>query len=226
MAADEMATEAHGDIKQPGLMPEWLGERMAFRIPYFGENAMMMPGIGVTDLLKIDKPLDVVGMEAPWIKAPIEIMTGKSLFTGQDINTGGRTPVSGVAGALFGMIPGSDTGTTSRNVNGIRQEGIGANPWFAYAAGQIPMTNFLVNQMASIKREQRGGTALPIIGYVGGMPVYDRDLEAEVAAGQIENRDAVANTMRNLRREGKLPPAEKKKLSKFDQMLQDKLKGG
>lgn len=226
--ADEIATEQDGEMAQPGLLPEWLGERMAFRVPGFGGNAMAMPLIGVTDLTKLDNPLSIVGMEAPWIKAPIEIATGKSLFTGQPITdgAGGRSPVSGAAASLFSMIPGSNVGTTGRNVDGEMQYGAGANPWFAYAAGQLPLTNFLVNQMSSIKRQQRGGTVLPVIGYVGGVAVYDRDLEAEVAAAQIETREEVQNIIRNLRRSGKLAPAEKKKVSSFDKRLQEILKGG
>lgn len=231
---DEMATEEDGEMAQPGTLPEWMSEKMAFRIPFFGENSMTLPLVGVTDLMKVDPTQGVgsffkggMGMVTPFIKTPVEIATGRSMLTGQEIDDGSRKPVSGLAAAALQFVPGADVGTTSRNVRGERVEGVGASPWASYIAAQLPMVNAVVNQNASINRAKRGdNNFLPILGYAGGLAVYDRDLEAEQAAALIENREAVARVLRNMRRSGVVPPSDAKRGKFEEQVLLPALKGG
>ena len=231
---EDMAENEDGEMQQPGMMPEWMEEKMAFRVPFFGDNAMTLPLVGVTDLQKIDPTQGVgsmvkgvVSMAAPPLKIPVELATGRSLMTGQEIDDGSRKPVSGLAASVLRFVPGADVGTTARNVRGERVEGVGASPWAAYIAQQLPMLNTAVNATSSIAREKRGDNQfLPIIGYAGGVAIYDRDLEAEQAAALIENREKVAKVLRNLRREGIVPPSDNKR-GKFEQdILLPALRGG
>lgn len=231
---EDMAENEDGSMQQPGMLPEWMEEKMAFRVPFFGDNSMTLPLIGVTDLQKIDptQGLDSfvkggMSMVTPFIKTPVEIAMGRSLMTGQELDDGSRKPISGAAAALLQYVPGADVGTTARNVRGERVEGVGASPWVSYLAQQLPMLNTAVNSTSSIAREKRGDNQLlPIIGYAGGVAIYDRDLEAEQAAALIENRDAVAKVLRNLRREGIVPPSDNKR-GKFEKdILLPALKGG
>lgn len=228
----DMAEDEHGPMEQPGLMPEWMEERMAFQIPFFGENTMSLPMIGVTDLMKADpsrgvKELaqDWMGMVTPGFKIPVEIASGRSMLTGQELDDGRLAPVSDTAAAVLGQV-GVETGTTSRMVRGERVEGAGANPWVKYVAGQIPMTNFLVNQQASINQAKRGSGGLTVLGYVGGFPIFDRDLEAEQTAALIENQEKVRRVIKGLRSRGVIPQAESAR-SKFEkQILLPSLTGG
>jgi hypothetical protein len=232
---EDMAENEDGPMAQPGMMPEWMEEKMAFRVPFFGDNAMTLPLIGVTDLQKVDPTQGLQGMAkglgsmvTPFAKVPFEIMTGNSLMTGQEIDDGSRKPVSGLAASVLQFVPGADVGTTSRNVRGERVEGVGASPWASYIASQLPMVNAVVNSTSSIAREKRGDNQfLPIIGYAGGVAIYDRDLEAEQTAAMLENQEDVRRVLRNMRREGVVPPAEKHKRTKFEeQVLLPALRGG
>lgn len=231
---EDMAQQDDGAMEQPGLLPKWMEQKMAFRVPFFGDNAMTLPLIGVTDLQKADPTQGVrsitkdwMGMVTPFIKVPVEIAMGRSMLTGQEIDDGSRKPISGFAAAALQYVPGADVGTTARNVRGERVEGVGASPWAAYLASQLPMVNTIVNSTSSIAREKRGDNQLlPIIGYVGGVAIYDRDLEAEQAAALIENREKVAKVLRNLRREGAVPPSKNKRGKFEEDILLPALRGG
>lgn len=231
---EDMSQNEDGPMAQPGMLPKWMEEKMAFRVPFFGDNAMTLPLVGVTDLQKIDPTQSFgsflkggVSMAAPPFKIPMEIAMGRSLMTGQKLDDGSRKPVSGLAASVLQFVPGADVGTTSRNVRGERVEGVGASPWVSYLAQQLPMVNTVVNATSSIAREKRGDNQfLPIIGYAGGVAIYDRDLEAEQAAALIENREAVARVLRNLRREGVVPPSDNKRGSFEKNILLPALGGG
>lgn len=210
-------------MAQENLMPEWADQRWAFRVPFFGSNAMMMPMIGATDLAKLEHPSDFVGMLAPPLRVPFELAIGKTMM-GQDLRSKRRTPISGVGASIFGMIPGADVGTTSRVVQGKKVESPGAAQWVKYLAGQTPMSNFIINQQSPVAVERRSGT-LTNLGYLAGVPIFQRDLEQEQVIAQLEHEDLMKQVMRKLRDQGSLPESEPQKPSAFQQKLLKALGG-
>lgn len=216
--------EPFAEGEQEGEMPEWMRRQYAFRVP---GGHYLVPQIGVADLAKVEHPMNgVLQMLNPGLKTMIELTSGKSLLTGQKISgeLHDRNPVSGAAAALFNNIPGSNVGTTSRKVHGVKTYGEGANPWFGYVAGQLPESNFLVNQLASIKQQQRGGFGLTALGYLGGLSAYDRDYESEQVASQIQFQDEMKKVIRSLRDRGAIPENSPKN-SKFQLQLQQIMGG-
>ena len=226
--ANELAT---GDTETPGpqeaLMPDWMRDRFAFRIPG-GENLYMLPQIGVSDLSKLQQsPMRSVGeMIRPELRVLWETASGRSLLTGEEINAGRRKPISDFAGSVLSNIPGTNVGPTSRVVRGERVSGTGASPWVSYIAGQLPWANQLVNREASIKQAQQGNPTLSRLSFFGGVSTYDRDLETELTVAQLDLKDKVARIMKNLRDEGVIPPPEEKKKSPYQLSLENILRGG
>jgi hypothetical protein len=215
-------------------MPDWMQERYAFRVP-FGENTYMLPQIGAADLSKLEHPSEfVTSMIGPHIKVPIEVATGKSMLTGQEIRGGShpRNPVANWAANALGAIPGNpaDVGVTARNIRGEQVRGAGASPWVSYAAGQLPMLNYFVNRRATIKQEQQtGGGPLDFgsLSYLGGISMYERDAETDLMTAQMEFQDSMARLIRGMRDEGLLPENTRKKSnSPYQLELQRLLSGG
>lgn len=226
--SNELATGDNTTLgAQEGLMPDWMREKMAFRIPG-GENAYMVPQIGITDLTKLTNPRDAGQLLGPQLKIPYELLTGKSMLTGEDISGGShaRKPISNAAAQVVQFIPGADVGLTSRNVRGEQVVGMGANPWVGYVAGQLPWVNQLVNRNATIRQAQQGNSALPWLSFGGGVSVYERDLETEQTVAQIEFQEQMQRLMRSLRDMGVIPEAKPKKPSEFQEQLNRLIAGG
>jgi hypothetical protein len=199
-------------------MPEWMQEGYAFRVPGGARGGnWLMPQIGVTDLQKLEHPSNLITqMWGPQFKIPFEVATGRSTFTGQPIasETHERNPVSGFGASILSLLPGSNVGQTSRKAGGETIYGAGANPWYTYAAGQIPMLNQLFLRESSIKQAQQGNAWLPRMSYLAGLSVYDRDLESEQTAAQLEWADAFKKILRSLRDEGAFPETVPRKQSR------------
>jgi hypothetical protein len=230
--SNELATGDTETADDPN-MPDWMAGRYAFRVP-FGDNTYMLPQIGVADLSKVEDPRELVtSLLGPQIKVPIEIATGKSMLTGNDIRGGThpRNPIADWAGNTLGMLPGNpaNVGVTERNVRGEPVQGTGASPWVSYIAGQLPMANYLVNRRATIKQEQQGGAG-PVgfgsLSYLGGLSMYDRDLESDMAVAQMQFSDQMARVIRGLRDEGKLPESKRKKATSPYQLELERLLSG
>lgn len=228
----DMAEEEDGPMAQPGLLPEWMEERMAFQVPFFGENTMSLPMVGVTDLMKIDPTQGAssfvkggLNMVTPLIKLPVEIASGRSMLTGQEIDNGTLAPVSDSVASVIGAFGGETTPIT-KEVRGEEVTAQGVNPWIKFIAGQTPMSNFLVNQRNDIAEAKRGGGGLTILGYVGGIPIYDRDLEAEQTAAIIENQERVRRVLKGMRSRGIIPQAESGRSKFEEQVLLPTLRGG
>lgn len=226
--SNELATGDNTTLgAQEGLMPDWMREKLAFRIPG-GTNAYHIPQAGITDLAKITNPRELGQLLGPQLKLPYEILTGKSMLTGEDISGGAhaRKPISNAAAQVLQFIPGTDVGPTSRNVRGEKVVGMGANPWVGYIAGQLPWLNQLVNRQATIRQEQQGHAALPWASFAGGVAIYERDLETEQTVAQIEFQEQMQRLMRSLRDMGLVEESKPKKPSEFQQQLNKLLAGG
>lgn len=214
--------------QQPGLMPKWMRESYMFKVPGFGDNAMMNPMIGVTDLQAIEHPLDWTKSNMnPVFKGIDAALTGNNPDTGQPIvGSHPRNPVTAFGGALLSAIPGSNVGPTERMSRGKMVQGEGMNPWFSYLASQTPLTNLLINGLSNIKTTQRGGTTQALVGYGLGASVYNRDLIGEQTAAQLNFKDHMKQVLRGLRDNGQLPESKPAKPSSYQLQLNQLLKGG
>lgn len=213
--ANEMEYAAGGD---EGIAPDWIKQNLGFRIP-FGSNNYFLPQFGPSDLAKLQSPSQSAGLLGPFVKTPIELMTNKSLLTGTPIYgkelAHPRSPVSGPAASILGLLPGSNVGTTARQVNGQIMRGPGANPILSYIAGQTPITNVLVNQMSNIRRAQRGRNA-SLLSYFGGLSTYSPDREQTLGIAEQEWNKSFRQFVRGLRDEGRWPEVEDTEPSAFD----------
>lgn len=224
--ANELATgDSETEGPQEGIMPDWMRDKFALRVPG-GAASYLLPQLGIADLSKIDNPREFSQLLGPQIKVPLELLTGKSMLTGEDIDKGRRTPVSGFAAGLLGGVPGADVGPTARTVRGERVEDTGASPWVGYAASQIPWANQIVNRESKIRQQQQGNPWLSRMSQYLGISVYDRDLETEQMVAQLEFKDEVAAMMKRLRDEGVIPPAQQRKQSPYQQQIASMLAGG
>lgn len=226
--SNELATGDNERLgEQEGLMPEFMRDKLAFRIPG-GENSYLVPQIGIADLTKLTQsPMRSIGeMARPEFRVLFETATGRSMLTGQEINDGRRKPISDFAGSVLQGVPGSDVGRTSRMVRGERVEGTGANPWVGYIAGQLPWLNQIVNREATIKEKQANNPWASRLSFFGGVSTYDRDLETELTVAQLEWQEEMQRLMKRLRDEGIIAPAKANKPSQFQSQINTMLKGG
>lgn len=230
-ASNELATGApYTEGQQENLMPSWMRDQYAFRVPGFGDAGYMVPQIGLADLSKVEHPKQLLNLINPALKIPYELGTGKSTLTGQSIAKGPHplNPVSGLGAAVIGSIPGFETGTTSRVVRGEKLYGEGASPWATYIAGQLPLSNYFINQRSNIKEAQRGGSVLTHLNYLGGMSVINRDYETELVAAQLNFQDQMKRVVRGLRDRGIYPeaPSSGTAPAGFNVMIAQMLAGG
>jgi hypothetical protein len=229
--SNELATgDPHTPDENAALMPEWMRNDYMFRVPGFGGNAYINPNIGVQDIASLEHPLrqGIASHLNPVAQIAGAVLTGKNIGTGQDIvGNHPRNPVvGGLTADLLSLIPGSNVGPTERNVRGKEVQGTGANPWLTFAAQQLPMLNYLVNQRSSIKQAQRGGSGFSTAGYVGGIGVFERDKEAEATAAALNFQDEMKKVLRGLRDTNMLAPSKPKKQSPFNQALQQLIAQG
>lgn len=218
------SSELAGGDTHEGLMPEWLREKWAFQVPFFGKQTYMTPMIGVGDLARLEgNPVsELLSMAGPWVKVPFEVATGRSTFTGQEIDTGRKEPIGGLAASILKFVPGADVGRTARSPHGERVEGPGASPWISYFAGQLPLSQTLLHvgdPITSKKRGSAGRLSYKNLGYLTGLPLYNRDPETEAVVAEIQLQEQVARLLKELRDSGKLPPAKKQKRSSYQDML-------
>lgn len=229
--SNELANSTpYAEGEQDSLMPSWMRDQYAFSVPGLGENAVMIPQIGIADLAKLEHPKQILNLMNPALKTAYEVGTGRSALTGQKIagETHPLNPVSGFGAALLSKIPGGNVGETSRVVRGQKMYGPGANPWATYIAGQLPLSNFLVNQRSNIKEAQRGGEQLTDLNYLGGMSVFDRDYEAEMTAARLNFEDQMKKVTRGLRDRGAIPESRNSNQAPtgFNAIIAQMLAGG
>ena len=214
--SNELATgNPHTPDQQQSIMPSWMRQNYMFRVP---GGEYINPNIGVQDLGVLEHPLSQgIGQHLnPLGQVLAAALTGKNPGTGQDIvGTHPRNPVSGIGADLLRLIPGSNVGPTERTVRGQVVQGEGANPWYTFAAQQIPFVNFLINQESPIKQAERGGALNSPLAYLGGVSLYHRDLQAEQTAAQLNFQDTMKKILRGQRDTGQLAPVRPKKLSPY-----------
>jgi hypothetical protein len=212
---------ASGDSKGD-VMPDYLKNAMAFKVP-FGDNSYFIPQIGAADLQRLQHPTQLLGMMNPALKIPLELAANKSFHTQAPIfgGTHPRNPVSEAAAPFLNMIPGANVGRTERTVRGQQEAGTGAHPLVSYAAGQVPLTNFLINQMSSIRRKQRGeagGVPMGALAYLGGLSMSDVDPDQALNIASLEWDDEMQKLIRGMRDEDILEEGDKS-LSPYERML-------
>lgn len=215
--SEKAAGGGKGDI-----LPGYLKDQMAFKTPL----GYLLPQIGAADLAGLASPAGAkshfLPMLTPALKVPYEVINNQRFGTDQKIHGDyDRNPVSGGAAAVLGAIPGNplNVGRTARG--GIK--GVGANPWVGYIAGQTPLSNLLVNQGSSIKKQQRGAFGSDI-AYLSGLNFQDVNQDSELLFAQIAFRDYVKKQDKNLRAEGILPPSKVHKKTKYDSLVAQLLK--
>lgn len=218
-AAQEAEFAAGGSDSE---VPDFLSAGLGFKVP-LGENRYLLPQIGAADLGMFTSPGNfakrVAGMVNPAFKVPAELALNKSAFTGAEIaGDHPRNPVSNIGAGLLSLIPGSDVGQTSRlGPGGERLEGPGANPYYAYLLGQLPLLRQLGINSSGIKAKQ--GDNLSWLSYVGGLSVQDVDPELQQLFARLSLEEEADKVIKGLRDEGLLPPAEKRKKSEKDKLL-------
>lgn len=219
-------SEKASDSDQGNIVPGYIQQGLGFQVP-FGKHNYLLPPIGAQDLQIFDSPAGAVQrteqLVNPAIAFPFELATNKNLFTGGDIksDTHERNPVSSIGANLLKFIPGSDVGQTSRNIGGKRVSGPGANPYFQFALGQIPIARQLGLNYSGINKERAGQNAL---SYFGGLSVQNVDPAQQKMIESIVLQDELKREVTSLRDAGLLPPAKSKK-SKNQKLIDEVLFG-
>lgn len=208
------------------IIPDYIPQGFGFQMP-FGKHNYYMPNIGATDLQVFDGPSGLVqragGLINPAVRTPFELWTNKNLYTGGQIksDTHERNPVSNIGADLLKLIPGSDVGTTSRMVNGKHVYGPGANPYYAYLLGQIPMLRQLGLNYSGINKQKAGSNAL---SYFGGQSIQNINPSEQQMIESIQLQNQVKKEITSLRDAGLLPQAKSKK-SKNQKLIDQVLFG-
>jgi len=194
-----------------GIAPDWIKGNFGFQVPW-GDNTFFAPQFGPSDLGKVASPKGFLSLLHPGVKAPAELAFNKSLLTDAPIYgselSHPRTPISGWAAKMLSNIPGTNVGTTARQVDGETMRGPGASPLISYLAAQIPMTNVAVNQMSNIRQAQRG-QGRSLVSYLGGLSTFSPDPEQTLGIAEQDWNKAFAQYVRGLRDEGRWPEPER-----------------
>lgn len=201
----------------------------AWGIPVGGGN-YVLPQLGVSDLQAIDTPhgaeARALSLLTPGVKLPLELATNKNLFTGGPIasDTHSRNPVSPIGASLLQFLPGSNVGQTSRvGPGGKHLYGPGANPYLLHALGYLgPTANLILKKSGGIGKRQ--ADVSPLWSYGAGVSVQHVDQAQERLMEQIVNNKAAQKMMQDLRDEGILPQAKRRKGKKARQFNADILK--
>lgn len=222
---EESEQSAGGD--KGNIVPSYIADNFGFQVP-FGKHNYYLPQIGATDLQVFDSKGGALqratGLANPALRLPFELMANKNFSTGQPIksDTHGRNPVSGLGADLLRLIPGSNVGLTSRKgPNGKELMGQGANPYYQYLLGQLPMARELGISSSGI---QRNKTPIPPeLSYLGGQSVQHIDPAEQREIAQIDLSNKVKSQVAELRDEGRLPRAKVPKKSKNAQRIANTL---
>lgn len=219
---NEMET-ASGD-SETDIVPDFIKHSFGFKLPIGPDGTYLLPQIGAADFRLLEHPEDIKGMLTPAFRIPAEILSGKNLNTGADIQgVHPRAPVADWVAKALGWIPGNplNVGQTERTVGTEQVSGAGASPWLAYVAGLTPLTNFLVNQQSDIRSTQRGGAVFPLLSTGGGLSLFRPDNEGELAIAQLEFEDKMRRMIRGLRDENLIEEPEDQGLSPYQQQLME-----
>lgn len=202
-----------------------------FGVPLpFGKDLYYMPQFGVSDLQAINSREGAVqrieSLLGPHVKIPIEMMTGKQLYTGQEVASPNhpRSPISDWGAALLGHIPGNpaNVGQTSRlGPGGKWVSGPGASPWASYFLGQVPLSRAaFVTGPGSIASKSAGAGMPPSWwSALGGQSIVKNDPELLSIFENMDINETVDKYISGLRDEGLLPRRRRKK-SKLDQLME------
>lgn len=207
-------------------IPGYLNRGMFLKVPV-GHNNFLNPTVGISDLAKIEHPLDAVkSLLTPAAKVPADLLAHRNMMTGADI--GGpdainpRNPVrDGIVADLLSLIPGSNVGPTARQ----NKRGAGAAPWLTYLAGQTPITNLAVNQGGKLKGRSAGPATL---GYLSGISTQQVDPKLQSTIDTITEGKAFKQSMKTLRAEGYPFPKKHKgsrNQNRFTKSLNTRLSG-
>jgi len=216
-------------------VPGYVSENFGFRIPFGEAGTYFMPQFGVSDLAALEGPGGIENrvrsLLGPQLKMPAELLTGKSIFTGQDIAPENHTRVpfgggivgalGGDAGGLLDLIPGTDVGPTSRTgPDDTMVEGEGINPWAAWAIGQVPMARALTGIGANTPQRQRN----QMLSYLGGVSVQNVDPKMQAYYDRLKVEETVDRIISELRDEGSYPRSDRKRTD-FEKTIENILKG-
>ena len=219
------AGSEHGD-----LMPDWMSE--AGGIPFPGSaGRFFVPNMGPSDLLAFEHPMRLAMGINPVFKLVTDLTRGTDSLTGLPISGGThpRTPVSGFAAQILGMIPGNpaNVGPTERFAgDGTIMSGAGANPYVSYIARQIPFANFMVNQTSSIAAQRQGGQAAALGRFFLGTSMYEVDQKAEAMHRVNDFKLNFSRAWRGLKDENQIPEEEQDQMSEYEKSLQEIIAGG
>lgn len=223
-----MAESEQASGGDPGnIIPGYIKQSLGFQIPY-GKHNYYLPQIGAADLQVLDSPSGALqrieGLINPAVRTPFELATNKNLYSGAQIasDTHERNPVSSIGADLLSLIPGSDVGQTSRKVNGKTVYGPGANPYYAYMLGQIPMLRQLGLNYSGINKKRNGQN---LLSYFGGQSVQNVDPAQQKMIESIQLQDALKKEVTSLRDAGLWPKSKSKKSKNqalIDQLLYGK----
>ena len=217
---NEMET-ASGDSSED-IVPDFIRKSMGFKLP-IGGGTYLLPQIGAADLRLLEYPEQFKGMLTPSIRFPLELITGRSLTTGADIQgVHPRSPLSNFGAAVLGRIPGNplNVGPTERTVDGEQIDGPGASPWVSWLASQTPITNLIFNSTSEIRKVQRGSDNLAPLAWAGGVSLFRPDADQELAIRLLDFNERMQRNIRGLRDEDVLAESDPSTPSAFQQTLE------
>lgn len=219
------ASALEGEGGEGDIVPDYLSEGMAIKIG----GKYVNPAIGITDLNKVNpaNALDTISsLVTPAAKVPFEIMANKSMLSGRPIvDKSGhpRNPANDALAPLLSLLPGANPGQTKRG----DATGFGIDPRWSYVFGQLPFTNWAVNQQGKVKKQQTG--SLKRLGYLTGISAQDISQEQQKVIASLNERDEFKGFLRGLRDEGLIPEPERRNKSKaqktLDEILYAQLEG-
>jgi hypothetical protein len=213
-AAQEGEYSAGSD--QGNIVPGYVADAFGFHVP-IGHHNYLLPQLGVSDLQALDSPGGAVqrltGLVSPAFRIPAELEANKNFFTGAQIapDTHSRQKISPLGAALLSLLPGSNVGTTTRlGAGGRHITGPGANPKYVYALSQLgPLGNLLFQKSGGISTKQ--GAPSPLWSYAGGVSLAHLDPKLQEIYASMNLDAEVKKDMADLRDEGIIPQAKRKR---------------
>jgi hypothetical protein len=203
------------------IVPDFLRQGGAFKVPFLGDHTYILPQIGIMDIARATSERGLLGMLGPQYQALAARMTGVNPFSGSPINPPGHrfVPANPLISSLVGAIAPGLAGETERTVGSRQVRSAGINPWLQYLALETgaPGLRYLLGRNPISEAENPAENRF--LNQFAGLPLYTANQDEERMLAELKDADAFKRYSRVLRDENLVPEAKRRKRSAAEKAI-------
>ncbi len=186
------AMEGIGDIPEEGEVPDFIRDAGGVLLPGEEKGSYVIPNLSYADLGKVPLSLEqlreYMAMVNPIFRAPVEMMSNVSLFSGQ--------PLENYRGE-YRNIP---FGELLKSLGAVEEPPKIPTRTLGYLLDQIPP----LRTLSTISNPEHPRQMARLISFLGGPQIYPEDWAIEAAS--YETRDELRSLIRSLQDRGTYVP--------------------